>query len=153
MYLKSCLRSHASKPIMNLETTESNYEVALQKKDSVNLSTLLSRVHGFTAVRAKNMFQLLQPHPVFNETWLFFKTVFKPAKNIFQYDSVQKTRSMATSERKNFVTSNRICFNCLLPDAASSNVIQHYCARHVKRNIIQLFVAILVSTVLISQPQ
>ena len=30
MYFKNCLASHASKLIMNLETTESNYEVALQ---------------------------------------------------------------------------------------------------------------------------
>ena len=51
MYLKGCLTSHASKLIMSLETTESNYEVALQmlqlryKNDRVSLRKLLSRIY------------------------------------------------------------------------------------------------------------
>ena len=51
MYFKNCLASHASKLIMNLETTESNYEVALQmleqryKNDRVILGKVMSRIH------------------------------------------------------------------------------------------------------------
>ena len=74
MYLKSCLTGHASKLIMNLQKTESNYEEALQmleqryKNIRVILRKILSGIHRFTAVQTENVSQLRQLHSFFNET-------------------------------------------------------------------------------------
>ena len=73
-YLESCLTSHASKLIMNLETKESNYELVIQmleqryKNHRVILRRLLSRIHGFTPSQTEKVSQPRQLHSVFNET-------------------------------------------------------------------------------------
>ena len=85
---------------------ESNYKIAtLQmleqryKNDPVIPRKLLSRVHGFTAVRTENLSQLRRLYSVFNETSQFIKALGRSVENdLWHFLLVENLESQKTWE-------------------------------------------------------
>ena len=84
--------------------------------------------------------------------WLPLTTV-KLAKSEIQDESVPDTDWLQHQKERTYWPATGCASNDCLPLTASSIVLQHHCASHIKKSIVQLIMAILVSPVLISQRQ
>ena len=88
-----------------------------------------------------------------SQEWFLFTAVkFQAAKRDVQFDSVGNTDGHHPNER-----NLRSAIGCdsiaCLPVTAFSNVLQHHCAIHVRRSIIQLYIAVEANLIVTSQRQ